>query len=142
MRVGVIFLPSQVTSKVTRLKAMLRIAAVILFVLFGGCARSSDDTAVVPPPTPPLSRPIIGYGVISSSYTHMVAEPESGGVSRGYLRKGSIVPVLERRSVNIQGTVESWVLVGGDYQGWLREDVVQVYDNESQARTAVESLNQ
>jgi hypothetical protein len=101
---------------------------------------SAAEIPIVPPATPPLSRSVIGHGVISVSYTHVVSEPSPSGFSLGYLRKGAIVEVLERRSVNSGGTVESWVFVGGAYRGWLREDVIQVYDNEAQARTAAESL--
>jgi hypothetical protein len=36
--------------------------------------------------------------------------------------------------------VESWVLVDGNYQGWLQEAVIDIYDNEAQAKTAAESL--
>ncbi|GHT81533.1 hypothetical protein FACS1894130_13260 [Spirochaetia bacterium] len=78
--------------------------------------------------------------MISVSYTHVVVEPNQSGLSLGYLRKGSIVEVQERRSVNNGGKGENWVYVDGSYQGWLREDVIQVYDNEARAHTAVESL--
>jgi mannose-6-phosphate isomerase-like protein (cupin superfamily) len=95
---------------------------------------------MIPPPTPPLSRPFIGYGVIDVSYTHVVAEPNQAGFSLGYLRKGSVVEVLERRQVTHGGIVESWVFVSGIYQGWLKEDVIQVYDNPAQAQTASASM--
>jgi hypothetical protein len=96
--------------------------------------------AVIPPPTPPLSRSVIGYGVISVSYTHIVSEPSPSAFSLGYLRKSSVVKVLERRSVNNGGVAESWVLVGDSPRGWLREDVIRVYDSEAKARTVAESL--
>jgi hypothetical protein len=100
----------------------------------------NGESAILPPSTPPLSRSVIGYGVISVSYTHVTSEPSPSGFSLGYLRKSSIVEVLERRSVNNGGVTESWVLVGDSPRGWLREDVIQVYDNEAKARTAAESL--
>jgi hypothetical protein len=100
----------------------------------------SGEDAILPPPTPPLSRSVIGYGVISVSYTHVVSEPSPSGFSLGYLRKSSIVEVLERRSVNNGGVTESWVLVGDSFRGWLKEDVIHVYDSEAKARTAAESL--
>ncbi|GHV81879.1 hypothetical protein AGMMS49991_04370 [Spirochaetia bacterium] len=74
--------------------------------------------------------------MISVSYTHVVAEPNLTGLSLGYLRKGSIVEVQERRSVNHGGTPEPWVFVEGSYQGWLQEDVILVYDNAARAHTA------
>jgi hypothetical protein len=111
-----------------------------LLLILGACARGQDDISILPPPTPPLSRPVIGYGVISASYTHLAAEPGEEGVSMGYLRKSSIVEVLERRSVNRGGVRETWVLVEGTHRGWLREDKIQIYDNEAKAKTATESL--
>jgi hypothetical protein len=102
--------------------------------------RPPEEAAIVPPPTSPLSRSVIGYGVISVSYTHIVSEPSPSAFSLGYLRKSSIVEVLERRSVNNAGITESWVFVGGAVMGWLREDVIHVYDSEAKARTAAESL--
>jgi hypothetical protein len=74
--------------------------------------------------------------VISASYVHVMDEPDSGGVALGYLRSGSIVQVLERRVVN----TESWVLVEGTYRGWLREEVMQVFENEAKAATAAEFM--
>jgi hypothetical protein len=106
------------------------------------CGGESAEVILTLPETPPLTRTVIGYGVISSSYTHVAAEPSSTGLSLGYMRKGAIVEVLERRSVNRDGAVESWVFVGGTYRGWLREDVIQVYTSEAQAATAAESLVQ
>jgi hypothetical protein len=102
----------------------------------------TGEIVVMPPATPPLSRQSLGYGVISASYTHVVAEPNQAGLSLGYLRRGSIVEVLERRSLNRGETAESWVFVAGAYRGWLREDVIQVYDNEARAKTAAESFSQ
>jgi hypothetical protein len=77
----------------------------------------------------------MGYAVITASYVRVVDEPDSG-VPLGYLRSGSIVQVLERRRVNVKNDAESWVLVEGDYRGWLREDLTRIYDNEAQAETA------
>jgi hypothetical protein len=102
--------------------------------------KGNGENTILPPPTPPLSRSIIGYGVISISYTHVVSEPSPSGFSLGYLRKSSMVEVLERRLVTNDGAAESWVLVGGAFRGWLKEDVIQVYDSEAKARTAAESL--
>jgi hypothetical protein len=108
----------------------------------GSCAGKQDEIPALPPPTPVLSRSVIGYGVISVSYTHVAAEPGQAGVSQGYLRKSSIVRVLERRSVSREGRGEFWVLVEGAYRGWVREDVIRVYDNKAQAETAAEAMVQ
>ncbi|MDR3147895.1 MAG: hypothetical protein LBU00_05900 [Treponema sp.] len=92
---------------------------------------------------PPLSREEIGYGVVTASYTHIVDKPNSQGLSLGYLRRGSVVRVLERRASG-QSSPESWVLVeaqqGRDSPGWLPEPVIDLYSTEAQARTASESL--
>jgi hypothetical protein len=103
------------------------------------CGRGSPELPVVPPPTAPLSREFIGYGVVVS-YAYAVDRPGGGGASLGYFRRGSVAPVLERRLLAGPGNGVSWVLVGGAYRGWLREEVIQLYDNEAQARTAAESL--
>jgi hypothetical protein len=111
-----------------------------IVVFWGSCTRTTQEVLIVPPPTYPLSRSGIGYGVVSISYTHVVNEPGQGGVSLGYLRRGSIVRILERRLVT--GTSESWVLVEGNYRGWLRETEVSIYDLEAQAKTAAEVMTQ
>jgi hypothetical protein len=116
----------------------------VLFLCWGllaaSCGGKQDETPVLPPATPVLSRSVIGYGVIGASYTHVAAEPDRTGASRGYLRKSSIVRVLERRSISRGEAVESWVLVDGVYQGWVQEDDIRVYDNEAQAKTAAGSM--
>jgi hypothetical protein len=104
--------------------------------------RSTGEPGVVPPATPPLTRPVLGYGVISVSYTHVTAEPNQAGLSLGFFRRGSIVEVIERRSINHGEFAESWVFVEGMYRGWLREDVIRIYDNEAKAKTAAEQLVQ
>jgi hypothetical protein len=64
--------------------------------------------------------------------------PDMNSPSPGHLRKGSIVRVIERRSVNAGEILESWVLVEGNFRGWLKEDeqVVDIYDLKAQAGTA------
>lgn len=111
-------------------------------LFLGSCDRKNEDIIIIPPATPPLSRQVIGYGVINVSYTHVVDNPEPSAPSLGYLRRGSIVKVIERRSVTNQGNVESWILVEGNFRGWLTATVVDIYDNESQARTAAGSMTQ
>jgi hypothetical protein len=111
-------------------------------MLFLSCVRPSDEIPLLPPLTHPLSRSLIGYGVISASYTHVVDIPDPRGISLGYLRRGSVVPVIERRYINTRETAESWVLVDGNYRGWLMERVVNIYDNKAQAQTAAESMTQ
>jgi hypothetical protein len=134
MRVVVPFYIRQV-----RIFPLLLICVVLLY----SCKRTtSGDFPVVPPLTYPLSRSAIGYGVVSASYTQVVDEPELQGESQGYLRRGSIVRIIERRFVATQEDSAVWVLVEGNYRGWLREAVVDIYDNEAQAGTAAEFMIQ
>jgi hypothetical protein len=125
------------------------IAAVCCFIALS--CKKNDEIRLVPPPTPPLSREEIGYGVVNVSYTHVVDKPDSRGFSLGYLRRGSVVRILERRGggQGRPGVVpEPWALVEGrrgtglDSQGWLPESVISIYPTEAQARTAAESLLQ
>jgi len=123
-----------------RIKVSRSIGQVLIMLLIISCQRNSNEIVVVPPPTHPLSRAIIGYGVVNVSYILVVSEPEKSDVSIGYLRRGSIVQVLERRSININGRVESWVLTEGLYRGWIRESVLDIYDLKAQAETASENM--
>jgi hypothetical protein len=109
-------------------------------LVLGSCTRSADDIVLVPPPTPPLSRYFLGYGIVSVSYTQVLQEPVRGSESLGYLRRSSLVRILERRQVKHRGTFESWILVAGNYRGWLPEAMVRIYDTEAQAKTAAESM--
>ena len=118
-------------------------------ILLSACNRRKEETPVIPPLTSPLSQTFIGYGVVNVSYTRVAAQPEednSPGIfaedstSPGYLRRGSVVCILRRRLVKTQEKPESWVLVNGSCTGWLKESLVDIYDTESQARTASESM--
>jgi hypothetical protein len=117
------------------------------FMMFvpGACGGKTGEIPVIPPVTPPLSRPVIGYGVVIVSYTHLVREPGEGGIALGYLRRGSLIRILERRIIRPGENAESWVLVErpqGQDRGWLKESVVDIYDNEFQANTAAEPMTQ
>jgi hypothetical protein len=112
----------------------------ISMIGFGSCTRGSESIAMIPPLTPPLSRNFLGYGVISVTYIQVLNEPVRGAESLGYLRRGSLVRVLERKMVAHQGVFESWILAEGNYRGWLRENEVRIYNNEAQAKTASESM--
>jgi hypothetical protein len=118
----------------------------LVFSVLGSCGGKTGETPVIPPPTPPLSRPVVGYGVVNVSYTYAAEEP-GGGVSPAYLRRGSLVRVLERRVMKTEEAAEVWVLVEGQspqgpYRGWLKETVVDIYENIFQANTAAESMTQ
>ncbi|MDR0443113.1 MAG: hypothetical protein LBH44_06890 [Treponema sp.] len=112
-----------------------------IVLILCACQAKKEEIPVIPPVTSPLSRDCIGFGVITSSYTHFAAEPGADGVSLGYLRRGSLVRVLRRQVVKAGSGFVSWVLVEGNQQGWLREDVMDIYESENQARTAAESTD-
>ena len=113
----------------------------VVLILLGSCGRPPEEPPLVPPPTPPLSRSVIGYGVVSSSYTQVLNEPSPESVSLGYLRRGAVVEILERRIINSRQTPEPWIRVSHVYQGWITEEGVQIYHNEAQAMTASEILS-
>jgi hypothetical protein len=121
----------------------------LLFMLFFSCNRNTEEIPLIPPATNPLAREFIGYGVVNESFIHVVKEPRQNEVSLGYLRKGSLVKIIERRALTNQGNVEIWVLVDAEYsgtpdgkiQGWLMENTLNVFDTESRALTASEAMN-
>jgi len=120
----------------------------VLLIIMSACDRKRDEMPVIPPLTSPLSQTFIGFGVVNVSYTRVAAQPEEDNfaedseenASPGYLRRGSVVCILQRRLVKNQEKPESWVLVYGSCTGWLKESLVDIYDTESQARTASESM--
>jgi hypothetical protein len=107
------------------------------------CGIHREERLIIPPATPPLSRSVIGFAVINVSYTYL-AESPGAGASLGYMRRGALVRVIERRQLKSGTIFEPWVLVEGlsqgQYRGWLPEQVLDIYDNEYQARTAAESI--
>jgi len=100
------------------------------------CNLRKEEKPVSPPLTFPLSQSYIGYGVINVSYTRISAGIEENSPSAGYLRQGSVVRIIERRLVKSEGKTEAWVLVEGTSKGWLKETLIDIYGNESQAVTA------
>jgi hypothetical protein len=98
-------------------------------ILFASCTRTPEELPLTPPPTPPLSRSVIGYGVISSSYIQVLNEPSPESVSLGYLRRGAVVEILERRMVSSREAPEPWIRVNNVYRGWIKEEGVQIYRN-------------
>ncbi|GHV74203.1 hypothetical protein AGMMS49940_15050 [Spirochaetia bacterium] len=107
--------------------------ALAVLLLLGACSRASEDLPLTPPSTPPLSRSVIGYGVVNNSYTHVQNDPAPESVSLGYLRRGAVVEILERR--------KSWIRVNSVYKGWIKEEGVLFYRSKAQAGTASESLS-
>jgi hypothetical protein len=125
-----------------------RILVLFALVPLFSCQRSSGELPLAPPPTHPLVRDFISYGVVNTSFTHIMEEPGRDGVSRGYLRKGSLVKIIERRSLNNRGNVEFWVYIDGTTRdasepgtaGWLNESALDLYDSKARALTASETM--
>jgi hypothetical protein len=117
--------------------------AVVFFVLLfcASCLAKKEEAPVLPPETFPLTQPHIGFGVINVSYTGVGSVPGEGGASLGYLRRGAVVQIHERRQIKTAGNTESWLFVEGAYKGWLKETLVEVYENESKAQTAAEAMS-
>lgn len=105
------------------------------------CNMKKEGKPVLPPLTSPLSQSYIGYGVINMSYTLLSADTEDSGPSPGHLRQGDVVRIIERSLVKSEGKTEAWVLVEGTSKGWLKESLIDIYGNESQAVTASKSVS-
>ena len=115
----------------------------ILIILFTAvsCYIKKGDTPVTPPLSSPLSQEYIGFGVINVSYTRVTEDPSEDSSSPGYLRQGTVVRIHERKLINTNGKTEAWLLIEESCKGWLKETLVDIYDNESQAKTAAESIS-
>jgi hypothetical protein len=133
------------------LPGLFFIVSLLFFPLSCG---QKEEIRLIPPAAPPLSREEIGFGVVNVSYTHVAQKPDSQSLSLGYLRRGSVVRILERRipsgpaAGSRAASFEAWVLVEGrgaagfDSQGWLPEQTLDIYAAEAQALTAAETLLQ
>jgi len=104
------------------------------------CGARKDDAPLIPPLTSPLSGDYIGYGVITDSFTHITSEPSENSPSLGYLRRGSLVRIIKRQTVRTGGGFVSWVQMESEQNGWLKEEVMNIYGSESQAKIASESV--
>lgn len=120
----------------------LLLAACLLALSASACKRNSLEDEIVLPLTRPLSRYVIGYGVVNANYTHILDKQGEDGKSIGFLRRGAIVEILERRPVVRSDRAEIWVLASGSYKGWLKETELRIYPSKVQAQTASESIPQ
>jgi len=127
----------------------LFVLLLLVTVLEFSCNRSSEEQPVLPPATHPLAREYIGYGVVNVSFANLLNENDPKAVSQGYIRRGTILRIVERAHTNNNGKVESWVLGESNYQasgavssGWLQESALLIFDNESQAVTASKTMSQ
>jgi len=113
------------------------------------CNRLSEEQPILPPATHPLAREYIGYGVVNVSFVNLLSENGPKAISQGYIRRGTILRIIERARTNNNGKIESWVLGESNYQasgavsrGWLQESSLLIFDNESQAITASKTMSQ
>jgi len=113
----------------------------LLLLVLCGCSAKKEEASVVPPVTSPFSKDYIGFGVIKESFTHVLSDPSEDSSSIGYIRRGSMVKILRRQTVKNANVFTSWVLIEGDRHGWLKEEVMDIYDGENQAKTASESMS-
>lgn len=109
-------------------------------ICFFSCSRKAVSEQIVLPASPPLSRAIVGYGVVNTGYTHILSNIGEGGEIVGILRRGTIVEVLERRSLVRGGTTGSSLFIAGAVGGWVREDQINIYDTQAQAEAAAQAL--
>ena len=85
--------------------------------------------------------------MVNGSFIHLLNEPGVEGVSQGYLRRGTVVRIQERKAITEKEKTELWVLAEGNYEGqgnilkgWLEEATVEIYDSESRAKTASKAM--
>ena len=123
-----------------QLSFIIILISLFIYLLFS-CGTKKEEIQVIPPVTSPLSGDFIGFGVITESFTHVTADPSQDSPSIGYLRRGSRVRIIRRQIIKTQGGFISWVLTDSQQQGWLKEDVMDIYSNENQAITASELLS-
>jgi hypothetical protein len=130
---------------------MVRIPASVLalFFLFASCRAKVPDDALLPPETPLFTQEGVGYGVVNVSFAHVLeALPPAPSGSAGLIRKGSVVVVVERRSLPAAGgaAMQLWAFVeaqgkegepgGKPVSGWLPGANLDFYENLPRAETA------
>jgi len=132
----IFFISMRIGPKHTSVRLLAAFAIMALFA----CGVNKEESPVIPPLTSPLSRDYIGFGVVTSSFTHITAEPSQDSRDMGLLRRGSLVKIIRRQTIRTEGGFVSWVFTDGNPQGWLREDLIEFYESEDQAKTASESI--
>jgi hypothetical protein len=131
---------------------MFRMFVVVLMsgVLVVSCRAKQVDDALSPPETPLFLKEGVGYGVINASFVNVLREPHASAASAGLIRRGSVVVVVERRTVltgiESNGPARLWAFVetraedeGEETRpvaGWLPGDSLDFYASLPQAETA------
>ncbi|MCL1994446.1 MAG: hypothetical protein FWG66_16000 [Spirochaetes bacterium] len=114
------------------------ILSVAFFVLIlASCGRRQDERSIMPPASFPLSRDYVGYGVVSASFIHIMEEPVGSSESLGILRRGTSVRIVERRIIGQQ----AWLKIEAEQNGWVTEEVMEIFYSEGRARTAAQIMN-
>jgi len=112
----------------------LKLGILVFFCCaLAGCLPKTD---INPPPSPPLSRPVIGYGVVIAPYTRLLDEPSYNAVTLGFVRERTVLTILERTLVQDGDALYYWVYTEGDYHGWFPETEIRLFDNRYKAQTA------
>ncbi|MCA1950978.1 MAG: hypothetical protein LDL24_10425 [Treponema sp.] len=125
------------------MKNLLKSGLLIGLILSSSsCFLASPEKELKPPATFPLSRSALGYVLITDTYTQLLDSLGNNSVSLGVLRKGSILPVLERRIVQSESKAERWILVMAQERGWIRESSGRLFATEAQAKTALNSMQE
>jgi hypothetical protein len=127
---------------------MFRVFSIVLVAVFVvSCKPKSSDDTILPPETPLFVKEGVGYGVVKVSFAHVLENlPPGPSASTGLIRKGSVVTVVERRSVQAESAeVRLWVFVearGGEsgggkaVSGWLPGESLDFYGNLPRAERA------
>lgn len=150
MRIPLRYVFSQVNSALIFPRAKISgktklLIFICLPLLFSCTSKKEDALNIIPPVTSPLSGDYIGFGVITESFTHITESPNEVSVSAGYIRRGAVVNIIKRQAVKTDSGFISWVLIEENADvsaasGWLKENVMMIYDTKSQAETASESM--
>ena len=117
----------------------------LIFLSVAACTPRTDAETVVPPETPLFEPSVIGYGVVNQSFSNILEKPDTAANVLGFIRKGGVVKITERRAAVKSGEpAEIWVYVTAEIEaaddrpvsGWLRESGLDRYENLPRARNA------
>jgi hypothetical protein len=117
----------------------------LLLLLAAACTPRTGAETVIPPETPLFESSVIGYGVVNQSFANILGKTDAASDVLGFIRKGGIVKIMERRADLKNGEPsEIWIYVtteveeAGDrpVSGWLREPGIDRYENLPRAQSA------
>jgi hypothetical protein len=117
----------------------------LVLLLAAACTPRTGAETVLPPETPLFESGGIGYGVVNQSFANILGKPDTSSDVLGFIRKGGIVKIIERRASLKNGeSSEIWVYVTAEVEeagdrpvsGWLREAGLDRYENLPRAQNA------